>query len=117
MVQLRDRAGQLAHHLTSTDVNKANGMQVIMQELEKSPTIPQLDRHKVDQHRKRLLQLKRYPNESMESHVTRGNIYKTQLQALDSAMAWGSSSTRVCCWMELDSRRRTGGHDQDPSSR
>ena len=87
MVQLRDRAGQLVHHLTNADVNKSNGMQVIM--AEKSPIIRQLDRHKVDQHRKKLMSLKRYPHESMESYITRGSIYKTQLQALDKAMEMG----------------------------
>ena len=89
MVQLRDRAGQLVHHLSNEDVNKANGMAVIMKELEKSPIIRQLDRHKVDQHRKKLMQLCRYPNESMESYITRGSIYKTQLLALDKAMEMG----------------------------
>ena len=87
MVQLRDRAGQLVHHLTNSDVNKADGMQVIMRELEKSPIIRQLDRHKVDLHRKKLMQLRRFPNESMESYITRGSIYRTQLQALDKEMA------------------------------
>ena len=89
MVQLRDRAGQLVHHLTNADVNKENGMAVIMRELEKSPIIRQLDRHKVDQHRKKLMQLRRYPQESMESYITRGSIYRTQLHALDQAMEMG----------------------------
>ena len=89
MVQLRDRAGQLVHHLSNADVNKANGLEVIMKELEKSPIIRQLDRHKVDQHRKKLMQLRRFPQESMESYITRGSIYRTQLQALDKAMAMG----------------------------
>ena len=66
--QLRDRAGQLVHHLTNADVNKENGMAVITRELEKSPIIRQLDRHKVDQHRKKLMQLRRYP------YITRGSI-------------------------------------------
>ena len=89
MVQLRDRAGQLVHHLSNADVNKANGLEVIMKELEKSPIIRQLDRHKVDQHRKKLMQLRRFPQESMESYITRGSIYRTQSQALDKAMAMG----------------------------
>ena len=54
MVQLRDRAGQLVHHLSNADVNQKNGLQIIFQTLEKSPIIRQLDRHKVDQHRKKL---------------------------------------------------------------
>jgi len=89
MFQLRDRAGQLVHHLTNADVNKENGMAVITRELEKSPIIRQLDRHKVDQHRKKLMQLRRYPQESMESYITRGSIYRTQLHALDQAMEMG----------------------------
>eukprot|EP00438_Fugacium_kawagutii_P010864 Skav216248 [mRNA] locus=scaffold20:99205:112201:+ [translate_table: standard] len=89
MVQLRDRAGQLVHRLNNSDVNKANGMEVIMAELEKSPIIRQLDRHKVDLRRKKLMQLRRYANESMESYITRGSIYKVQLQALDKAMEMG----------------------------
>ena len=89
MVQLRDRAGQLVHHLTNADVNGADGMKVIMQVLERSPIIRQLDRHKVDQHRKKLMSLKRLPAESIESYVTRGSIYRTQLQALDNQMEMG----------------------------
>ena len=86
MAQLRDRAGQLVHHLSSRDVSKAKGPQVIMSTLEKSPIIRQLDRRKVDQHRK---QLRRLPGESLESYVTRGSIYRTQLQALDEEMQMG----------------------------
>eukprot|EP00913_Durusdinium_trenchii_P019903 g18709.t2 len=57
-----------------------------MSTLEKSPIIRQLDRRKVDQHRK---QLRRLPGESLESYVTRGSIYRTQLQALDEEMQMG----------------------------
>ena len=89
MVQLRDRAAQLVHHLTNEDVNKANGLEVIMGILEKSPLIRQLDRQRVDQHRRRLMQLRRVPGESIESYVTRGSIYRTQLLALDSGMQMG----------------------------
>lgn len=89
MVQLRDRAGQLVHHLSNDDVNKTNGMELIMATLEKSPIIRQLDKHKVDLHRKKLMQLKRLPNESVESYVTRGQIYRTQLLALDHEMQMG----------------------------
>lgn len=31
MVQLRDRAGQLVHHLSNTDVNHKDGMKTIME--------------------------------------------------------------------------------------
>eukprot|EP00435_Cladocopium_sp_Y103_P071360 s181_g37.t1 len=89
MVQLRDRAGQLVHHLTNEDVNKADGMKLVMSTLEKSPLIRQLDKHKVDHHRKRLMSLKRLPHESIESYVTRGQLYRTQLVALDDAMQMG----------------------------
>ena len=61
MVQLRDRAGQLVHHLSNADVNRTDGLQVIFQTLEKSPIIRQLDRRKIDQRRKRSMQLKRLP--------------------------------------------------------
>eukprot|EP00435_Cladocopium_sp_Y103_P071268 s9_g37.t1 len=89
MVQLRDRAGQLVHHLTNDDVNKPGGMEVVMQTLERSPLIRQLDKHKIDLHRKRLMSLKRLPQESIESYVTRGQLYRTQLVALDDAMQMG----------------------------
>eukprot|EP00435_Cladocopium_sp_Y103_P042821 s1245_g11.t3 len=89
MVQLRDRAGQLVHHLSNEDVNKPGGMDVVMQTLEKSPLIRQLDKHKIDLHRKRLMSLKRLPQESIESYVTRGQLYRTQLIALDDAMQMG----------------------------
>ena len=72
MVQLRDRAGQLVHHLSNEDVNKPGGMDLVMQTLEKSPLIRQLDKHKIDLHRKRLMSLRRQPHESIKSYVTRG---------------------------------------------
>ena len=89
MVQLRDRAGQLVHHLSNEDVNTADGMELVMATLEKSPLIRQLDKHKVDLHRKRLMTLRRLPQESLESYVTRGQLYRTQLVALDDAMQMG----------------------------
>ena len=89
MVQLRDRAGQLVHHLSNEDVNKSDGMKLVMDTLEKSPLIRQLDKHKVDMHRKRLMSLRRLPQESLESYVTRGQLYRTQLVALDDAMQMG----------------------------
>ena len=55
----------------------------------KDPLGRQLDRHKVDQHRKKLMQLRRLPGESIESYVTRGSIYRTQLQALDKEVQMG----------------------------
>ena len=35
------------------------------------------------------LRLRRLPGESIESYVTRGSIYRTQLQALDNDMQMG----------------------------
>ena len=49
----------------------------------------QLDKHRVDQHRKRLMALNRYPGESLESYITRGNIYRNQLLGLDSSLEMG----------------------------
>ena len=74
MVQLRDRAGQLVHHLSNADVNQPKGMELVMSTLEKSPLIRQLDKHKIDLHRKRLMSLRRLPQESLESYVTRGQL-------------------------------------------
>ena len=77
------------HHLSNEDVNKPGGMDLVMQTLEKSPLIRQLDKHKIDLHRKRLMSLRRQPHESIESYVTRGQLYRTQLVALDDAMQMG----------------------------
>ena len=73
MVQLRDRAGQLVRHLNNEDVNGANGMAKIFEVLERSPIVKQLDKHRIDQHRKRLMSLGRLAGESLESYITRGN--------------------------------------------
>eukprot|EP00435_Cladocopium_sp_Y103_P012273 s3261_g3.t1 len=89
MVQLRDRAAQLVKHLNNSDVNTADGMQKIFQVLERSPLVKQLDKHRVDQHRKRLMALSRFPGESLESYITRGNIYRNQLLGLDSTLEMG----------------------------
>ena len=79
MVQLRDRAAQLVKHLNNSDVNKAGGMQKIFDVLEKSPLVKQLDKHRVDQHRKRLMSLSRFAGESLESYITRAGLYRDQL--------------------------------------
>ena len=59
MVQLKDRAAQLVKHLENADVNKEDGKQIIFQALEASPLIKQLDKHRVDEHRRRLMALNR----------------------------------------------------------
>eukprot|EP00435_Cladocopium_sp_Y103_P017212 s2419_g4.t1 len=89
MVQLRDRAAQLVKHLNNSDVNTSDGMNKIFAVLERSPLVKQLDKHRVDQHRKRLMALSRYPGESLESYITRGNIYRNQLLGLDSSLEMG----------------------------
>ena len=89
MVQLRDRASQLVKHLNNEDVNCPGGMAKIFQVLEKSPLVRQLDKHRIDQHRKKLMNLTRYPNESLESYVTRGSIYRNQLVSLGNSLEMG----------------------------
>ena len=89
MVQLRDRAAQLVRHLDLQDVQKSSGMELIFKTLEASPLVKQMDKHKVDQHRRRLMALDRVPGESLESYITRANIYRVQLQALDESLAMG----------------------------
>ena len=91
MVQLKERAAQLVKHLGNEDVNNAEGKDVIFKALERSPLIRQLDKHRVDEHRRRLMQLNRAPGESMESYVTRASIYRTHLLGLDSSMAMGEA--------------------------
>ena len=89
MVQLRDRASQLVRHLNNEDVNGADGMARIFSVLERSPIVKQLDKHRIDQHRKRLMSLTRLAGESLESYITRGSIYRNQLLGLDSSLEMG----------------------------
>ena len=89
MVQLRDRAAQLVRHLNNEDVNGVDGMAKIFEVLERSPIVKQLDKHRIDQHRKRLMSLSRLAGESLESYITRGSIYRNQLLGLDSSLEMG----------------------------
>ena len=89
MVQLRDRAAQLVKHLTVQDVSGSDGMEKIFKVLEKSPLVKQMDKHRIDQHRRKLMTLSRYPGESLESYITRGNLYRVQLMGLDVSLAMG----------------------------
>ena len=89
MVQLRDRAAQLVKHLNNSDVNRVGGKERIFEVLEKSPLVRQLDKHRIDQQRKKLMALTRYAGESLESYITRGSIYRTQLLGLDSTLEMG----------------------------
>jgi hypothetical protein len=78
MVQLRDRAAQLVRHLENSDVNGGGGMELIFKTLERSPLVKQLDKHRVDHHRRRLMSLCRVSGESLESYVTSRSFYRTQ---------------------------------------
>ena len=64
---------------------------MIFRELEKSPLIKQVDKHKVDEHRRRLTHLNRAPGESVESYITRAALYRAQLEGLDSSLAMGEA--------------------------
>ncbi|CAE7843546.1 unnamed protein product [Symbiodinium necroappetens] len=91
MVQLKDRAAQLVKHLTNQDVNGPDGKDKIFKTLERAPIIRQLDKHRIDEHRRRLLQLSRAPSESMESYVTRASIYRSHLAGLDNSLEMGEA--------------------------
>ncbi|CAE7461836.1 unnamed protein product [Symbiodinium necroappetens] len=91
MVQLKDRAAQLVKHLSMKDVNGCDGKEKIFRALERAPIIRQLDKHRVDEHRKRLLRLCRAPGESMESYVTRAGIYRSHLVGLDQSLSMGEA--------------------------
>ena len=89
MVQLRDRAAQLVKHLEPEDVDGKNGLELIFQTLEQSPLVRQSEKHRVDWHRKRLLNLNRLPGESLESYITRAGLYRSQLEGLDQSLSVG----------------------------
>ena len=89
MVQLRERAAQLVKHLEPEDVDGKPGLELIFQTLEKSPLIRQSEKHRVDWHRKRLLNLNRLPGESLESYITRAGLYRSQLEGLDESLSMG----------------------------
>ena len=96
-VQLKDRAAQLVKHLQIADVHGLDGNEVIFRELEKSPLIKQVDRRRVDEHRRRLMQLSRAPGESMESYVTRAGVYG----AWTRIWPWVRRSMSGTCWIML----------------
>ena len=89
MVQLRERAAQLVKHLEPEDVDGKDGLDRIFEALEKSPLVKQSEKHRVDWHRKRLLTLSRLSGESLESYITRGGLYRAQLEGLDEALSMG----------------------------
>ena len=91
MIQLRLRAGKIVKHLTSEDVSVVGGKELVYQCLDKSPLIRQLDKHRVDQRRKKLTSLRRFPNESIASHITRGSLYRLELTGEDKAMEIGDA--------------------------
>ena len=80
-------------HLSNADVSGCGGKEVIFKAVEKAPIIRQLDRHRVDEHRRRLMQLSRAPGESMESYVTRAGIYRNHLTALTRRLRWATPFT------------------------
>ena len=89
MVQLRDRAAALVKHLEPEDVDGKGGLDLIFATLEKAPLIKQSEKHRVDWHRKRLLNLTRLSGESMESYITRASLYRNQLEGLDATLCMG----------------------------
>ena len=91
MVQLKDRAAQLVKHLSLEDVNHKDGKAKIFAVLEAAPLIKQVERHRIDEHRRRLMQLSRAAGESMESYVTRAGVYRSHLLGLDPSLAMGEA--------------------------
>jgi len=79
----------LVKHLELEDVDGKTGLELIFQTLEKSPLIRQSEKHRVDWHRKRLLNLNRLPGESLESYITRAGLYRSQLEGLDESLSMG----------------------------
>ena len=91
MVQLKDRAAQLVKHLSLEDVNNKDGKAKIIAVLEAAPLIKQVERHRIDEHRRRLMQLSRAAGESMESYITRAGVYRSHLLGLDPSLARGEA--------------------------
>ena len=91
MIQLRLRAGKIVKRLDSEDVSVIGGKELVYKCLEKSPLIRQLDKHRVDQHRKKLTSLQRFPNESIASYITRGSLCRLELTGEDKAMEMGDA--------------------------
>ena len=91
MVQLKDRAAQLVKHLSLNDVNVKRGMEKVFRALEQAPVIKQVERHRIDEHRRRLMQLSRAAGESMESYITRAGVYRSHLLGLDPTLAMGEA--------------------------
>ncbi|CAE7743820.1 unnamed protein product [Symbiodinium sp. CCMP2456] len=91
MVQLKDRAAQLVKHLSLADVNHKDGKSKIFEVLEQAPLIKQVERHRIDEHRRRLMQLNRAAGESMESYITRAGVYRSHLLGLDPSLAMGEA--------------------------
>ena len=84
MVELKDRAAQLVKHLSLKDVNQKGGMQKIFDVLEASPLIKQVERHRFDEH------LRRLAGASMESYITRAGVYRSHLLGLDPTLEAGN---------------------------
>lgn len=97
MVQLRDRAAQLVKHLNNSDVNTEDGMKKIFQVLERSPLVKQLDKHRVDQHRKRLMALNRYPASPWSHTSPEGTSTGTSFWAWIARWRWVRGSTWATC--------------------
>ena len=81
MQQLRERAGKIVQHLTVEEVTSEQGVQLIKQEMEKSPIIRLLDNKKIDKRRQKFMKLTRLANESIESFINRAEIYRRENEA------------------------------------
>ena len=66
-----------------------DGLDKIFDTLEQSPIVRLSEKHRVDWHQKRLLNLTRLAGESLESYITRAGLYRDQLQGLDASLTMG----------------------------
>ena len=78
MQQLRERAGKIVQHLTVEQVTSSEGVELIKQEMERSPIIRLLDNKKIDKRRQKFMKLARLPNERIESFINRAEIYRRE---------------------------------------
>ena len=76
MQQLKERAAKIVNHLTVDEVSGEDGIDVIKNEMEKSPIIRLLEHKEVDKRRQKFMRLTRYAGESLESFIKRASIYR-----------------------------------------
>ena len=89
MAMLKGRASVIVRHLKIEQVSKSGGLELILQTLEASPMVREIDGQRGEKAQREFLRCKRQSGESMDSYITRVQAQHAMMQEEDESFQVG----------------------------